>query len=833
MKVKLSTVFTLLIIFSVAFLGIGYSSINNIILNIVGEASADGPSGIYITNITLDENSSNNYSPGGTIINDFSQTMMNSTVTLNSKSDNPQVVYDVTVYNSTDKPVYYVGTVYGKEFYDNMNVFHRVEGVNVGDELAPGASVTFKVIFYYNPDIDNSISNQTLNSCITFKFKERYPITYNNIIKEGLPQFGYDTMPIDIDVFGISPPIGKLRIRMGGKLLTLDKDFNFNNNIIKINKVLGPLDIANLNTGAILKVTYVNIDPKDNPTTVSYQQSFNVSIDPSIADNIEVRVGGKLLTVGNGYTNSNGYIKIVLPDDDVEIKYVAPEDNFSIQYVNIDSTNKPTMVVKDGKLVVDLSNDNIIYLDVKVNGSSLNSNQYKFENGILEVYKVTGPVEVINTDDPNNKVPIQYINLDTNGKPTYAVKGNDISIDLSKDIIGKLLIKMGDKTLVGKTDYKISNKILTIYKVNGPIVIENKIEKFNVTYNNIVKDGLPTFAIKNHKFTVDLTGVNIDKLEVKMGSKVLTSKQYTFANNILTINKPNGDIVISNIVVLKPDEYVVKYVNINSTNKPHKVKANSTFTVDLNGESIGKVSVTMNGVALTENKYSYNGTTLEVPNVTGPLVITNIVSIGDVKVTYVNMVSSNKPDKIPGGKPFKIDLTSDNIETLEVWNNNVLCEEGVDYTFVNGLLTVNNPINTLHIKKIIAGFPTKHELDLIYTNLADSSRPNDGIYAYQFSLVNLTEKASKGWRIYIKVPADFQLNYDGGNPAGFTYTIKDGIFTMENVNWNGEIPPGGSGNAKDLQLRFKTKDPSILPFIYATEILDYNPRDNDVKKSQW
>lgn len=151
----------------VLVLGVGYAAVNYITLDITGSADAKSLGGVYIIDATYYENV--NASIRTSKINNFYQTMLDSTVSLAFTSTNSSITYAITVYNSTRDNYYFDDTLYSDEFYDNKDITFVLIGLNKGDLLESGAKKTFYIKFKYVDSI-TTVSNNVLNSYLNFKF---------------------------------------------------------------------------------------------------------------------------------------------------------------------------------------------------------------------------------------------------------------------------------------------------------------------------------------------------------------------------------------------------------------------------------------------------------------------------------------------------------------------------------------------------------------------------------------------------------------------------------------------------------------------------------------
>lgn len=168
-KINISKIIPIIIFIMTIFMGIGYASINSIIIGFEGEAIAKEIDGVFITNAVVDY-ASTGVADNSKITQAY-QTNFGSTVTLSSTYRYAYIDYAITIYNSTDDDYQYVGPEYveGEATYDNPDIVFKVSGITENYVLSSKQSVTFIVKFMYK---DSTIANNNvLNSIINFKFE--------------------------------------------------------------------------------------------------------------------------------------------------------------------------------------------------------------------------------------------------------------------------------------------------------------------------------------------------------------------------------------------------------------------------------------------------------------------------------------------------------------------------------------------------------------------------------------------------------------------------------------------------------------------------------------
>ena len=172
MKVKKRrriSLFSLLII-ALLIVGIGYASINSVILEMAGTVRAEVPKNVFITNVQyvsdVDANTTNSK------IKNYLGTMMQSTVELSKTNPNSEIVYKVTVYNNSTKTGTFLDVIYDQANYDNQDIVYEIQdsGFKIDDTIAPKEKKDILIKFKYK---DSTLAtNNVLNSYLNFKIAE-------------------------------------------------------------------------------------------------------------------------------------------------------------------------------------------------------------------------------------------------------------------------------------------------------------------------------------------------------------------------------------------------------------------------------------------------------------------------------------------------------------------------------------------------------------------------------------------------------------------------------------------------------------------------------------
>jgi len=180
---KTHNLFLLLLLISTLVMGVGYASINSILLDFSGNVEAKVQEGIFITDYKCYQSEDNNLCNTDNIISNY-QTTLHSDITLENNI-NSTITYQITVYNSSDSLHYFNNAVYINEenTYSNENITYELKHednktpLQEGTELPGKTSLTFNITFKFKDNAD--ITNNTLKSYINFKFLGLYNVTFN------------------------------------------------------------------------------------------------------------------------------------------------------------------------------------------------------------------------------------------------------------------------------------------------------------------------------------------------------------------------------------------------------------------------------------------------------------------------------------------------------------------------------------------------------------------------------------------------------------------------------------------------------------------------------
>ena len=156
--------YVLLLFLATFLMGIGYASVNGVLLGIEGSGTVLTQDVVHISSALYSSN--NGAVVDESSINGYSATTLHSTVTLGSSSSST-ITYTITIYNETNDDYVFTGTSYSApDFYSNTNITFDLSGLNVGYMLDAKTSKTFTITFRY---VGSNTSNPVLDSYISLK----------------------------------------------------------------------------------------------------------------------------------------------------------------------------------------------------------------------------------------------------------------------------------------------------------------------------------------------------------------------------------------------------------------------------------------------------------------------------------------------------------------------------------------------------------------------------------------------------------------------------------------------------------------------------------------
>ena len=328
-----SVLYAIILLFATIFMSFGYANVNGEFVNIDGSAKVISQNAFNITHVAYE--SDNSAMVSSSVINDYTATTLNSTITLGNVQTST-ITYAVTIHNTTDSNYAYSGTSYSApNFYDNQNITFTVTGISVGDTIYPDTSKTFYITFSY---VGSDISNPVLNSYIAFNFDKYYSITYQNINTTGQ---NYPTRILDSETSKVITFTGDIPYDVN---ITPSVSYTYSNGVLTLNNVKN-----NITINRYYSITY-NLDGGSNPNNQvnKYLHGSNVTIlDATKTNNVFGGWYDNASFTGNPITNTNGltgnlvlYAKWIASGYQKATDYIyALTDNASSSSTNIITVN--------------------------------------------------------------------------------------------------------------------------------------------------------------------------------------------------------------------------------------------------------------------------------------------------------------------------------------------------------------------------------------------------------------------------------------------------------------------------------------------------------------
>ena len=283
--------FVSLMFLATIIMGIGYASVNGILLTIDGTAKAVSLNSLHITDAVYDSSFGADLS--SSTINDYIATTLNSTITLGNDT-NSSITYAITIYNTTNDNYIFSGTSFSApNFYDNQEITFHLTGLNVGDTILANTNKTFTITFQY---VGNNTSNPTLNSYISFDFEKYYTITYQNINTTGQ---NYPTRVLQSETTKVITFTNDIPYDVD---ITPTVSYTYNN---------GVLTLSNVNTDITIdryySITYVTTGTQPPGQPVKYLHGSSVTfLTPTDGSNTFVGWYDNPSYTGNALTSTTG-----------------------------------------------------------------------------------------------------------------------------------------------------------------------------------------------------------------------------------------------------------------------------------------------------------------------------------------------------------------------------------------------------------------------------------------------------------------------------------------------------------------------------------------------
>ncbi len=165
--------FPIMILIATIFMGVGYASINSILLNINGEVIAKAQDGIFITEVEYIERS-NSLPNENYLVLLADNAILKSSIILEPNDINSEVSLKVLFYNNTEYDYVFKNVVYAEEISDEIDDIYSNSDIvytftNQNEIIAKNGGTLEVIITFKYSEMNESTSN-ILNSILNFKF---------------------------------------------------------------------------------------------------------------------------------------------------------------------------------------------------------------------------------------------------------------------------------------------------------------------------------------------------------------------------------------------------------------------------------------------------------------------------------------------------------------------------------------------------------------------------------------------------------------------------------------------------------------------------------------
>lgn len=305
-----------MIIIATFFMGIGYATVNSVILNVQGNINAKIQNDIYIMAIEK-ENSINNENYE---IKYADKNIMKSKVYLENNS-NSEISLRVTIKNISNYDYIFRGITYDSSLIEDDESIYSNDKItytytNKDNVIKKDESLDVIVTFKYT---GNDYSNNILESMLNFELKKIYKVTYNAFADTtGLPTTVIEGETLVVDVSKLNYYYFTI---YGQDKLILDEDYTFINRVITIKNVQSDIVITTFGavTNGLITLSNQHINTENNYGDYSI-----------INENTELY--GTACTYQSCYSDNGGKFEY-----NFEGALVLDEDN-TIGTLNIDSS---------------------------------------------------------------------------------------------------------------------------------------------------------------------------------------------------------------------------------------------------------------------------------------------------------------------------------------------------------------------------------------------------------------------------------------------------------------------------------------------------------------
>ena len=186
-----------LLVGSTLWMCVGYAAINSIVFNINGYVTGVNVNSLYISEVLYKEG--NNINSSESKINNYYDTILNSSIVLNDLDNSSSITYTITFSNGTNFDYKYVDYVFDEEFYSNSNIIVDVNLKN-GNIIYSGDTLDIEITFKYVDGVNVSSEINRLDSYLKFNF-----IYIESLLNGSDPVFSEDgIIPVTISNDGVA-----------------------------------------------------------------------------------------------------------------------------------------------------------------------------------------------------------------------------------------------------------------------------------------------------------------------------------------------------------------------------------------------------------------------------------------------------------------------------------------------------------------------------------------------------------------------------------------------------------------------------------------------------
>lgn len=226
--------FTVILLFIIAFLNIGFSAFQNDLAIKDISANVRIDKDVRVMNINID-----NVSEATSYYEDYNVANISGSISLNNK--NSYVIYNVDVYNLGNVPM-----GIAEATIDNANLKFDFINYNLKDKICEnnqcslGVKKRLKIKISYKENA--SVSNEAENFVLAFKFRRIYNVDYINISNNNdLPKEVIEGDTLNLNIYNTSD--SNLLIYMNNKRLSINSEYQYNNEILIIPNINGDIRI--------------------------------------------------------------------------------------------------------------------------------------------------------------------------------------------------------------------------------------------------------------------------------------------------------------------------------------------------------------------------------------------------------------------------------------------------------------------------------------------------------------------------------------------------------------------------------------------------------------